>query len=218
LAGVGLLVVCGGIGVALLLPAVQAARQAALKAQARTGAVPSAPVGPAWAPNPLIDGKLTNNVSFDRYSVRLPMGFTPAPAPPAPAPPGVKMQTWMWAGQDQPNGARSAFIALVAEVNDPLRLSLGSLETALAAETTSMRVEPSISAFRDQPAERGQLSGKQFIRARYSASMQGVPMHGVILLTIEGNRKVVLISMCTDTPGTAAYNLLDAGLLTFRQN
>src|SRR6185312_10343736 len=41
LAGVGLLVVCGGIGMAVLLPAIQAARQAALRAQAGSGAMPS---------------------------------------------------------------------------------------------------------------------------------------------------------------------------------
>src|SRR6185437_14336343 len=174
LAGVGLLVVCGGIGVALLLPAVQAARQAALRSQARNGATSATPVGPVWAPDPSIAGQLTTNAAFDRYNVQLPAGFNVAPAPPTPTQPGVKTQGWMWMSQPQPNGSHGIFSAYIADISNPLHLSLGSLEAALAGEMALMRKEPSISNFRDQPGERGQLAGKPFIRARFSASTQGI--------------------------------------------
>lgn len=229
--GVGALAICGGIVLALVLPAVQQAREAARRVQAQRGGMPAAPSsgglfgssapappsGPVWSPDANLLGQLPVDGSFDRYVVKLPAGFSSAPAPQTAAPPGGRLQNFMWMGQPQANGTRQVVVAAIVDMNVTPRSSPNDLELALQGAMSQVRISSGIQGFTNTPGERGQLAGKQFIRSRFSGSVMGVQMHGTFLMMIEGGRLLSISGMCNDSPGTPGYQLLDAALLTFKQ-
>lgn len=230
--GVGALAICGGIVLAIGIPAMRAAREAAQRVQAQRGGMPAAPAssgglfggsapaapsGPVWSPDANLLGQLPVDGAFDRYLVKLPAGFASAPAPQAPSPPGGRLQNFMWMGQPQGNGTRQVVVAAVVDMNVTPRSSPNDLELAMQGAMSQVRISSGIQGFTNTPGERGQLAGKQFIRSRFSGSVTGVQMHGTFLMMIEGGRLLWISSMCNDGPGTPGYQLLDAALLTFKQ-
>lgn len=229
--GVGALAICGGIVLALVLPAVQQARQAAQRVQAQRGGMspapssgglfgglaPAAPTGPVWTSDANLAAQLPVEGTFDRYSMRLPAGFGPTPPPPTTPQPGSRAQAFMWMGQPQANGARQVVIAGIIDVNRAPRATANDLETALNAAMFQIRSRSGMVGVTNTPGERGQLAGKQFIRTQFSAIEEGIQINGRMLITIEGARLVTLFSMCNDSPGSPGYQLLDAALLTFKQ-
>ena len=233
IAGAGFaMALCGGIIVAILVPALQAARVAAQRAQFQPGQAPgrpaasggwfggsspAAPSGPVWTPDARLLSQLPVDATFDRYVMKLPAGFASAPAPATPAPPGGRLQNYMWLGQPQFNATRQVVVAAVADMNSVPRSSPNDLDQALQGAMKQLRIASGIVGFTNTSGERGQLAGKQFIRAKFSGSINGVPINGNLLIMIEGARLVSLSGMCSDNPGTPDYELLNAALLSFKQ-
>ncbi len=56
-----------------------------------------------------------------------------------------------------------------------------------------------------------------FIRTRFSGMANGVQMHGIFLLSIEGARLVSICGMSPEGPETQSYKLLEAALLTYQE-
>ena len=214
---------CGGIAFVVLPPAIKAARQAAAQsARPRNtmfSSTSSAPVitGPAWAPEPNLTSQLTMPVSFDRATMKLPPGFSSAVAPTPRAPAGATFQNWTWASAPQPNGTRNVIVAGILQHNRAPRSGPNDLEQALTGAVGGMRRSSGMIGFQSSPGERGQLSGKPFIRTRFSGMANGVKMHGIFLLNIEGPRLVSICGMSPEGPETQNYKLLEAALLTYQE-
>lgn len=237
LAGGGLLVLCCGIGTALLSPSARdAIRETAILYKAReaaerggaipvflapppgaTLAAPAAPTGPVWSPAPQLARQLTTNATFDRYSLQLPAGFVVAAPPFSTELLGVKAQDWFWRSQPDANGHRRVFSAEVLQFTITPQRFVGDLEAALNQCISWKQRGGAVTGLQAAPGERGQLDGKQFMRARFSGFMHALPVRGCVFVCMDGDRMVTLEMFCFDAPGAAAYEELEAAALTFRQ-
>jgi len=234
--GVGLAILCCGVGAVMLGPGMDAAKEAAIRYKSREAAAKGAPIpvvlapppgsvsaepgpptGPVWAPDPQLAPQLTTNVTFDRYSLRLPEGFSVAKTPWNQEMLGVKVRNWFWASIPLPNGARHLIAAEVIEFTiDPERFA-GDLEAELAQRLSWNTKPDRLSEFRHTAGERGQLAGIQFIRSSFSGSRNGVQIHGMLMLAMDGNRMLELRGQWLVPPGTAEYQLFEAAMLSFRK-
>lgn len=221
--GVTMFLLCGGIAFVIVPPAIKAARRAAAQsARPRNNMFRSASsarviTGPAWAPEATLASQLTMPVNFDRATMKLPSGFSPMMAPTPTPPAGATFQNWTWASAPQPNGTRSVIVAGVLQQSRAPRSSGNDLEEALMGAMSGMRRTAGMVGFQHSPGERGQLSNKPFIRTRFSGLANGVKMHGIFLLTIEGARLVSLCGMSPEAPETQNYKLLEAALLSYQE-
>jgi hypothetical protein len=213
LAGVGLLVVCGGIGVALLLPAVQAARQAALRAQARNGATSAAPVGPVWAPDPQFANQLPTKATCDRYSLDLPAGFTPQPVPAETQPAGLRVHSQVWGGPQSPGGTAMIGVDVIDSTLGPLRAD--ELELALTTYLQTMQTIASLSGFQTEAVQHGQVAGKPCVRARFSGMALSVRLRGVAYIILDGDRRALrTFAACPSGHSNPTFEQIEAALLT----
>ena len=235
-AGVGLLVICCGIGMAFLGPAVEAGREAAIRVKARetvakgtaipvvlapppgaTLAAPGPPSGPVWEPDARHATGLTTHVTFDRYHLRLPEGyFAPKPSSTAELL-TTKIQTWVWASERRPSGHRSLCLAEVYEFSVPPLRFVGDLEAQCSQLMSELRDHRGLSEFQAATAERGQIDGKQFIRSRFSGVLHGASVNGFVLIALEGNRMLQFEGTSFALPGEPDFGLLEAAFLTFRE-
>ena len=235
-AGVGLLVICCGIGTVFLGPAVEAGREAAIRVKARetlakgapipvvlaapegaTLAQPAAPSGPIWTPDARFAAQLTTHVAFDRYSLQLPTGFT------APKPSstdhllGTTLRTWIWASQPHPTGRRSVCFATVHEFSIPPERFVGDLAAQSSQLISNLRHRAGVTDLQVASAETGQLDRKQFIRTRFTGKLNGAPMNGFLLIAFEGNRMLEFEGTSFALPGEPDFGLLEAAFLTFAE-
>ncbi len=207
---------CAGL-VAVMLPAMQRARQLA-RSNVAQPAAPSPPLASlvVWSADPALTAQLGDEVTFDRYSMRLPKGFTVTPLPDTAAPPGARLQKWGWAGPPSPRGDRHVISAVLVDalsgrMDGTLdQVTSGYLE-GVKQGTQGARVDIGVK-------EKGSLLGKPFMRARYTVAPPGpIEMHSVAYLCIEGNRMMTVLCGCADAEGSEAYRLLETSLLTLRE-
>ncbi len=236
LAGVGLAVLCCGIGVALIGPALDAGLKFGIRAKAREiaakgaqipvvlapppGSVlaePGPPSGPAWAPDPRFAAQLKANFAFDRYLLQAPADFV-IPTPPSTQELlGTKAQNWFWASQPLPNGGRNLITAEVLEFTVAPQRFVNDLEAELTQRLSWNRKPGAFSEFEHTPGERGQIAGIQFIRSNFSGLRKGDRIYGVLLIAMDGNRMLELQGHWHVAPGTPEYQVLEAVLLSFRK-
>ncbi|HVW37504.1 MAG TPA: hypothetical protein VHB99_09365, partial [Pirellulales bacterium] len=225
--GVGALAICGGIVLALVLPAVQQAREAARRVQAQAGGMPaapaspgglfggSAPTGPAWTPNPAYAGQLPTKVAFDRYTLQLPPGFTPQPIPAEVPPAGIRLQSHVWGGPPSLNGTAMIGVDILDASQGIVRPH--ELDFILSKFLQTVQTATPLNAFRRDPAERGQLAGKASVRSRFSGTIMAIPVRGIAYITIDGNQRILrTFAICPTGHSNPTFEQLEAAILTLQ--
>ena len=234
-AGLGLLLLCGGIGLAMLLPAVRTARDAVVRKQLRDAANRGAPIPvvlappadsapfeaspltePIWQPDPNLEPQLTTAVSFDRYACQLPAGFALARPPEKTDMSTAAAQTWFWASPPRADGSRNLLSFEMQTFKLKPQRFAGDLEAELSLRIRSIYCSRKDAQWKEEPLERGQLGGIQFVRGRYSGVVNGVPTHRICLIAMHHDRMLELHAICREPPESLEYQLLDAAVLTFR--
>lgn len=196
-----------GVMTALLLPAVQSAREAARRAVARNDA---AIAGLSLRPG---------EANVGAYVIKVPPTFEPAPLPTMPeAPPGTIVQTRIWKTPDTPQGSLMVVMAIfsgpkpMAELLDPFVAGyLGGVQRSLAAGGLTDFSEDSRS-----PVEMG---GRKFIRLEYSAgaAKDRHVYRGAAYITAEGNDAVTLAGAAREGQEKAMMEQLDAAVASLRR-
>lgn len=232
LVGAGVMfLLCGGIAYVIVPPAIQAARKAAAEAQARNASrqgqpgAPkspfsfgqSSPPSPVWGPNPQFTAQLPTRVTFDRFSMQLPQGFVVQSIPPSPAKPGVSVQMFGWIGPMLPDGTRSVIEVDIAQAKGGPKATPGELPSLLPVLFTALRTNAQLMGLQNDPGERGQLAGREAIRAKFSGRMTGTRMHGIAYLVLDGGDRLIMMycispAGCMDPP----RDVLEASFLTLQ--
>lgn len=207
---------CAGL-VALLVPAIQQARERARANLARGGLpqVPSSPPAnlPVWSADPSQAAQLGEEVTFDRYAMKIPKTFVLTPVPETGAAPPGRMQKWAWAGPPSPRGDRQVVLAILLDTTGPSKGE--SFDQATAGFVQGVQ-RTTIAKFGAQ--SKGLLLGKQFARFQYTISQpNSVDLHAIAYLGLDGNRLITVQSLCADAEGSDAHRLLDTSLLTLRE-
>lgn len=233
---VSCLVVCGGLALAFLIPFVRGFRAAAARAETgraaqrpsplanpmavpAPGEEPAVASGPIWAPNEQLLNQLPGNAAFDRYSMRLPAGFTPKKSgPKVKLKGGGSGRSWIWMSAPRQNRLPQALNALLID-SDPVPKGWTSeLEAAAYGHASSwLKGAGNPTQLGGRP-EKGQLAGRLFIRLRFQRLVQHEMMFCTVLAAFDGKRIVSILAVSPDGPETLEYQLLDAATLTFRQH
>ena len=175
--------------------------------------------GPIWSPNEQLLQQLPGNAVFDRYSMRLPAGFTPKKSGPK-----VKLkgggigQSWIWMSAPRQNRLPQALDAILIDSDPVPNGSTSELEAAAYGHASSWlkgAVNPTQLGGR---TEKGQLAGRLFVRLRFQRLVQHEMMFCTALAAFDGKRIVSILTVSPDGPETLEYQLLDAATLTFRQH
>lgn len=231
---VGFLVVCGGLGLAFLIPFVRGFRTAAARAEAdraakrlsplanptavpAVGEEPAAASGSIWTPNDQLLNQLPVNAAFDRYSMRLPTGFTPTLS-------GQKIilkegagRAWFWNSPLRESGPRQALVVMLAEYPTAPKGGISELEKTVRELASSWSKTAANSRQLGGRSETGQLAGKLFVRFRFQRLIGHETMFCTALGAFDGNRVLTILTLSPDRPETLDYQLLDAATLTFTQ-
>lgn len=208
---------CAGL-VALLLPAIQQARERARATIARGGmpqVPPPVPMNlPAWSADPARAAQLGDEVTFDRYTMKLPKNFASTPFPDTPGVATVgRIQKWIWAGPPSPRGDRQAVLAILVDAQG--QNASGTLDQALAGFVQGVQNSGPTKIGAQQ---KGMLLGKPFVRVQYTMSPpNGITVHTIAYLGLDGNRLIIVQSVCADAEGSDVHRLLEAALLTLRE-
>lgn len=215
-AGGVMLLGCAGL-VALLVPAIQQARERA-RANIARGGLPqgsSAPTAnlPVWSADPAQAAQLGEEVTFDRYAMKIPKAFVLTPVPEMGAAMPGRMQKWAWAGPPSPRGDRQVVLAMLLDTTGPNQGE--SLDQVMSGFIQGAQRTAS-AKFGAQ--SKGVLLGKPFARFQYTISQpNSVELHAVAYLGLDGNRLITVQSLCADAEGSEVYRLLETSLLTLSE-
>jgi hypothetical protein len=108
-----------------------------------------------------------------------------------------------------------AIVSLVEYNQAPTRVP-GDLEKLIDDTFKNFQVNGMRMAVTHGPIEKGRLAGMECVRATFSEAVMGVTVHGLQYMCIEGRRMVTFNFLCAEPPGSAAFSLLEAACLTFR--
>lgn len=211
---------CAGL-VALLVPAIQQARERARANIAAGGGAPQIPPAlpanlPIWSADPALAAQLGDEVTFDRYAMRIPKGYAASPSPPSTAPPGVRLQQWFWAGMSSPQSNGAVVIAAIAQAEVGTRI--GTLDQELTGYLKGIEQSAAGTKVQVRAKEHGTLLGKQFGRVRYTLLQpNSAAIQGVAYLGVDANRTIAVQFLSSDAEGSDGYRLLDTSLLTVRE-
>lgn len=205
---------CAGLVIVGVVAGIRTARE--LEAAATQASTSLTNLQP-FSPDPALVNQLGPETSFDRYSLRLPTGYTTADLPfPATAPAGVSMQHWYWASPPLPDGKRHVISAIVMDAHG-VRLSK-NLDAEAADYLKGARSSVPGATLTAAPTTKGLVMGQPFARIASTVSGPQVKMANVTYLGFDGgNRAVILVSSCHDPEGSETYRLLETSLLTVHQ-
>lgn len=205
---------CAGL-VALLLPAIQQARERA-RANIAGGGMPQVPTPanlPVWTADPVQAAQLGDEVTFDKYSLKIPKAFVLTPVPETGAAPPGRMQKWVWAGPPSPRGDRHVVLAMLLDTSGPAKGE--SLDQVLGGFIQGVQ---KTAPTRIGAQAKGMLLGKPFARVQYAMTPpNSVELHAITYLGVDGNRLITVQSLCADAEGSEVHRLLDTSLLTLRE-
>lgn len=181
----------GGAVVALLLPAVKAAREAAHKAVERNAAAAAA-----------LAGAGSGEEAVGAYLVRVPAGYAPINLP-VQVPGNVTARNW--GGAKNPDGSTSVLQMVVAPV--PPGASMREANQLVDGFYTGLKAtiaKSGLTHFQEDGREEVELGGRKYVKLTYSAgpAPDRRPMRGLALLTIDDG--VVLTFASTATEGREA--------------
>jgi hypothetical protein len=201
---------CAGLFMVGMVSGVRAARERA--SEISGGALSTANL-PAWSPDPSRASQLGEEVSFDRYSMRLPKGYGAIQLPLSKqAPPGIQVQHWIWADAPAPDGTRHVITAVLAE--SASRHS-NNLDAEVNAYLQGARAEVGGATFVSGATTKGQIFGQPFARTTYSVATPQVTLHSITYLGFDGqNRVISVICGCKEAVGSEVYQLLETSSLT----
>ena len=97
------------------------------------------------------------------------------------------------------------------------RLTPDDLRLLMSKALNSLRIEGRMHFFHSEPSERGQIMGREAIRARFNGSAMAKRLEGMACLIIDGSDR--LIEMYCMRPVSVvdpSRELLEASLLTVR--
>lgn len=173
---------------------------------------------PAWSPDPALVSQLDREVSFDRYSLRLPAGYEPLNITAArPTPRGVQRQTWAWCDKPAADGTRHVIQARLASASDMPHTN--NLDAEVNAYLQNAQADASSAKFESGTKAKGQVCGGPFARLTYSVATPQATVHAISYLGFDGeNRMLTLICACKEAEGTEASKLLEASLLSIKRN
>lgn len=171
-----------------------------------------------WTADAALTAQLGEEVTFGRYSMRLPKSFTPVSLPDPELPLGTRLQKWAWAGPASRRGDRPMICAVIVEN----RLPFGQVDDDLdkVAELFQQRMErqPHVAPPQVYASQKGTFLDKPFLRVQFRMSPSArFTIHGVALLGSDGNRAIDFQSSCTEDAQSDIYRLLETSLLTVRE-
>lgn len=207
---------CLGL-VALLVPAIQQARERA-RANIAAGGLrqmpPPLPANlPVWSADPALVAQLGEEVTFDKYAMRIPKTFALTEVPETGAVAPGRMQKWAWAGPPSPRGDRKVVLAILLDTTGP---SQGESFDQMTSGFIQGVQQTAPAQFGAQ--SRGILLGKQFARFQYTITPpNSVELHAIAYLGLDGGRLITVQSLCADAEGSESHRLLDTSLLTLRE-
>jgi hypothetical protein len=149
--------------------------------------------------------------------MQLPQGFVVQSIPPSPAKPGVSVQMFGWIGPMLPDGTRSVIEVDIAQAKGGPKATPGELPSLLPVLFTALRTNAQLMGLQNDPGERGQLAGREAIRAKFSGRMTGTRMHGIAYLVLDGGDRLIMMycispAGCMDPP----RDVLEASFLTLQ--
>lgn len=178
-----------GVMVALLLPAVQAAREAARNAAARNAA--------AITELSLKPGEQ----SVGRFAVTPPAEMALLPVPPTPpVPKGTTVQMKAWSTPKDPQGRSTTILLAIFSGPDPIQPQLDNFIQGYYNGLKRSLAASGLTDFSEDGRETVELNGRQFVLLTYSAGpdAQRHIMRGMAYITAEGNDALTLAGAAPD--------------------
>jgi hypothetical protein len=205
---------CAGLFLVGLVSGFRAARQSATLARASTPLPTNLPV---LSPDASLVNQLGPDVTFDRYSIRLPNGYAATNMPfSAPPPSGVQMRNWIWADAPAPDGTRHVITAILADSQNERHSN--NLDGEMNAYLQGARGKvPAGAALLPGSTRKGQILGRPFGRVTYTIATPQVSLHSISYLGFDGDKRILtLICACKEQEGSETYKLLETSLLTLK--
>ncbi len=218
----------GGIAAALLMPAIQAARDAAQRAAAQGGLaggnVPGAAanLGQGWQPDPALMAQLAPVSDLPRgLAIRVPQGFTAlSAAPTSTLPGGFTIDSKAWKGPDGPGGAGSPTVLSASVVAIPADKAATPPEQILDEVTTSFldAVKTSRDNWTESPHEMGTVNGTPAMRFHWSGvdKRSKNQQYGVTYAILSDSTIAIITGVGGDGPDSQTLKVLETAAQTLR--
>ncbi len=190
-----------GMSLALLMPAIQAARDAARRVAAGEGIVPPenplgalgvnpvlSDLGAAWAPDPAMLQQLGEPQDVAGYQVRPPTGFTRQTLASAPNVRGAAR----WLGPRRDDGSTPNLQLTVLDAAS----APNDLDDLLTDEANTLKKDMALEDWKAEPIERGTIDGHPFGLLEWQALHPGAKktLHGFLYASKLGEDAVVILS------------------------